>query len=180
MEYSGDIDDLWFVERCAKDRKVFRDKFDVLARATGLDQDSVIDVERYLVSPLIGGQADLIYEAADGAVVLADLKTSKDLREKHIYQGAAYKHVINESSQIPYSVDRSEVWAICPHGNGLGDHRWHIHSDVAPTALHTTEDWEQAVDGKSMDTVTEEFINMAESMADQLGLENSTDAVLAD
>lgn len=83
--------------------------------------DYVHDVETLVCNTDIGyaGQFDLCYEDHEtGETVLADLKTSKAVYDKHLLQLAAY------SAAVPMSIDRMEVirvspdfedWRVLPH-----------------------------------------------------------------
>ncbi len=59
-----------------------------------------------------GGQYDLLYETADGCVVLSDLKTSSGVRFDHKLQGAAYKLAVESSMDV--TVDETEVIRVYP------------------------------------------------------------------
>ena len=122
----ADVD--WFVE-------TFEEIMDVL----GITEDSVIAVEKYLFEDEIGfgGQCDLLYEDPDGNVVLADLKTSGGLRQKHVIQGVAYSKAVERADDIPVdTVDRVEVIRIHPDSR-----TWEIHSPEEVTEHHTSQYW---------------------------------------
>lgn len=73
--------------------------------------DTVLDTETFVCNTDIGyaGQFDLLYqdEEAD-ETVLADIKTSKDVYEKHLLQLSAYRMA------VPINIDRMEIIRINP------------------------------------------------------------------
>ena len=73
--------------------------------------NTVLDVETYVANKNIGyaGQFDLLYHDKEtNETVLADLKTSKNVYEKHQLQLAAYRMA------VPISIDRMEVIRMNP------------------------------------------------------------------
>ncbi len=96
--------------QCRYDMRQFLPKWQEATDALGISQESIIDAERFLFDPEMGvaGQCDLIYDAPDGARVLADLKTSAGLYEKHTLQSALY------AAMVPYDIDRLEVLRVHP------------------------------------------------------------------
>lgn len=87
------------------------DAWEMIIDIYGITPDSVLDVELYVTNTDVGyaGQFDLLY-VDDGDVVLADLKTSKRVYDKHLIQCVAYRHA------VPIAVDRMEVIRINPDG----------------------------------------------------------------
>lgn len=93
----------------------------LIKQVTGISEDTVIDVERYVKDDTVGyaGQFDLLYQdPTTNDTVLADLKTSKDIYEKHKIQSIAYRYAID------CTIDRVEIirlnpdqqrWEVCPH-----------------------------------------------------------------
>jgi len=59
-----------------------------------------------------GGQYDLLYETADGRVVLSDLKTSSGVRFDHKLQSAAYMLAVESATN--YEIDETEIIRINP------------------------------------------------------------------
>jgi hypothetical protein len=74
-----------------------KERFNEVIEWLGIDP---IAVEQYLVHEdyYYGGQCDLLYEDANGNTVLADLKTSSGLREKHVLQAIAYKRMVEDGT----------------------------------------------------------------------------------
>lgn len=73
--------------------------------------NTVLDVETYVANTNIGyaGQFDLLYHDIEtNETVLGDLKTSKNVYEKHQLQLAAYRMA------VPISIDRMEVIRMNP------------------------------------------------------------------
>jgi len=95
--------------------------------------DTVIDVETLVCNTDVGyaGQFDLLYhdEHAD-ETVLADIKTSKAVYEKHLLQLVAYRMA------VPMSIDRMEVIRMNPEKQDwelFDDSQW----DADPADLET-------------------------------------------
>jgi len=63
-----------------------------------------------------GGQADLVYrDPATGEAVVADLKTSSAVRDKHKYQAAAYAKAVEKTDNLDVgNVARAEIIRIHP------------------------------------------------------------------
>lgn len=76
----------------------------------GINEDSVLAVEHYVANFEVGyaGQLDLLYVDDDGEIVVADLKTSKDVYPKYLYQIVAYDHALD------VTVDRHEIIRMHP------------------------------------------------------------------
>jgi len=98
-----------------------------------IDPSQIHTVEEYVFDEEYGygGQFDLLYEAPDGATVLADLKTSSGIRFGNKLQLAAYKHAIESRGQ--YSIDRCEI------------HR--LHPDSESTEISCSTEWDRTLDG---------------------------------
>ncbi|UBF23185.1 PD-(D/E)XK nuclease [Haloarcula tailed virus 2] len=117
----------------------FVDTFEEIMDKLGITEESVISVEKYLFEDEygFGGQCDLLYEDPDGNVVLADLKTSGGLRQKHVIQASAYRKAVEAADDIPVdTVDRMEVIRIHPDSR-----TYEIHSDQEASENHTTKYW---------------------------------------
>lgn len=115
----------------------FTDKFEYICDELGVDGDSVLRVEKFMLEADIGvaGQTDLVYEDPNGDVVVADLKTSSGLRQKHRLQSVAYMKAVEASEWGPDEVDRIEVWRIAP-----SKRNFEVHSHEVPE--HADEyDW---------------------------------------
>lgn len=93
------------------DMKRFKSHWDEAAAVLGIDEDSVVDAERFLFNEDLGvaGQVDLVYDAPDGKRVCADIKTSSRLYRKHRRQAAFY------AQMHPADIDRIEVIKVHPH-----------------------------------------------------------------
>lgn len=132
-EYDGE--DAW--KKAARDIYWTQKKFEELCEERGLDEESTVAVEEYVLDPTYeyGGQADLIYEDEDGTIVLADLKTSSGIREDYKIQLAAYAFA------LPYDVGRVEVWRIYP--------------DKKEVEIQSNEDWD-----RTLDSYYEQFLGL--------------------
>jgi hypothetical protein len=118
-------------ERMQNDMDKIADMWDIITEYANIDY--VHDVETLVCNPGIGyaGQFDLCYEdQVNNETVLADLKTSKGVYDKHMLQLTAYKNA------LPMSIDRMEVLRINPDYNDwrlLPDSEW----DTDPDDLWT-------------------------------------------
>jgi len=114
------------------------DAFGELQRRLGIYEASVIAVERYLLDDThgFGGQCDLLYDDPSGNTVLADLKTSSGLREKHVLQASAYAMAVEEDSDLPDTVDRLEVVRMDPDARD-----YTVHSNERPLHIADTAEW---------------------------------------
>ncbi len=94
-----------------------------------LNIDTVLDIETFTVNTDVGyaGQFDLLYQDEQtNETVLADLKTSKDVYEKHQLQASAY------ANSVPISIDRMEIIRLNPDRQD-----WYVSS---------SHDWEDTPD----------------------------------
>ncbi|WP_153952866.1 PD-(D/E)XK nuclease family protein [Halosegnis longus] len=106
---------------------------------------SVIDVEVFSANRDVGfaGQFDLLYHDREAdETVLADLKTSKYIYEKHKLQLAAYAHA------IPMVVDRAEVIRMNP--------------EKADWSVSCSNDWD-----RSLDELYEEFTGYRDELSEE-------------
>lgn len=119
------------MDELRRDAAWFMDAFHEVLDLLCITEDDIIAVEQYILNEEygFGGQADLLYEH-DGDVVLADLKTSSSLRQKHRIQATAY------ARGIDIDVDRIEVWRLHPDTE-----TWTIHSPINATDYHETDYW---------------------------------------
>lgn len=111
------------------DQEWFIEAFHRVCDTLGVDDDSVIRVEKYMVEPDVGygGQCDLVYEDENGDIVVADLKTSGSLRWKNRLQAIAYSKAVERAEWGPDEVDRVEVWRLDPD-----DEEVTVHSHTTP------------------------------------------------
>lgn len=103
LEETGD----W--ERAEEELEWVAETWDLIKLVANID--AVIDVETFVANTDIGyaGQFDLLYQDQEtDETVLADLKTSKDVYEKHLLQLTAYRMAV----ELP--IDRMEVIRINP------------------------------------------------------------------
>lgn len=117
----------------------FVSAFDDVCDELDITSDSVIGVEHYLFESDVGygGQCDLLYEDSEGNVVLADLKTSGGIRQKHIIQSAAYSKAVEKADDVDVdTVDRQEVIRIHPDSEV-----WQVHAPEEVTENHTSQYW---------------------------------------
>ncbi|MFB6209859.1 MAG: hypothetical protein ABEJ56_07045 [Candidatus Nanohaloarchaea archaeon] len=146
----------------------FRD----LEESLGLRKENVIAAEKMfgistkhpwdksekLEGPGIGkfeyaGQIDLLYEKEDtGETILLDLKTSKDLYDKHKIQSAAYAHAVENSEFFDVEeVDRVVIPVINPETMKGEDRDPEIHTDT-PHPEYTTANFLKPEDIDELDT----------------------------
>jgi len=113
-------------------------EFDTLKRELGIYEGSVIAVEQYLLNHKqgFGGQCDLLYESPSGETVLADLKTSSGLRQKHVVQAYAYAEAVENDPDLPHTVDRCEVIRLSPDTREV-----RVHSSERPLHIADNADW---------------------------------------
>jgi len=97
-------------QRFENDREWAEGAWSLIRRIYGINPESVIGAELFVRNEQVGyaGQFDLLYTDYSGDVVLADLKTSKRVYDKHLLQCVAYKHAVD------IAVDRMEVIRINP------------------------------------------------------------------
>lgn len=115
----NDLADIFY-----QDLDFFKDAFAETMLNKGVTPDDVLSVEHMFALPEnpesghegYGGQADMIYEdPATGEHVVVDLKTSKDIYDKHKYQAAAYAQAALESPDMNGDyIDRAEIWRFNP------------------------------------------------------------------
>jgi hypothetical protein len=116
-----------------RDCEYFVDAFKEICEELGVDEYNVISIEKYLLNDEdgYGGQCDMVYEDPMGNTVVADLKTSSSLREKHRLQTVAYGKAVEKDRAVDvYDIDRHEVWRIDPD-----DREWQVHADHVPTHI---------------------------------------------
>jgi len=87
-----------------EDKEMFEQIFNVIAIRNGINSDTVREIEKmFIVEPeegiKYGGQIDMVYEK-DGKTIVADLKTSSGVRDKHLLQGAAYAKALDEEDVV--------------------------------------------------------------------------------
>lgn len=98
-------------QRFENDKEWARGAWEMIQRITSIGPSSTLDVELFVMDREIGyaGQFDLLY-TDNGDVVLADLKTSKRVYDKHLLQLSAYANAVD------IAVDRMEVIRVNPDG----------------------------------------------------------------
>ena len=107
-----------------EDLNYVQEEFDKICRSQGIKASTVEEVEAMFALPPnpeaghngYGGQADLLYtDPETGEHVVADLKTSKRVYDKHKYQIAAYKKAAEEHPDLNGDrIDRGEIIRINP------------------------------------------------------------------
>lgn len=115
----SELDDILY-----QDLEFFKNQFAEIMLDKGVTPEDVISVEHMFALPEnpesghkgYGGQADMIFEdPATGEHVVVDLKTSKNVYDKHKYQAAAYAQAALESPDMNGDyIDRAEIWRINP------------------------------------------------------------------
>jgi len=117
-EENGDLSDILY-----SDLGYITQEFEDVCEQQGINEDTVVDVERMFAQPPedgehagFGGQVDLIYEdPVTGDNVVADLKTSSNVYDKHKLQAAAYAYAAENNPELDaYPVDRAEIIRISP------------------------------------------------------------------
>lgn len=132
------------LEQAQRDIGFFKDAQLRLWSKLGVDEDSVIEVEKFLFNEDHGyaGQVDLVYEDPEGYTVVADLKSSSGCYDKHQIQGSAYGKAIELDSGV--DVDRLEVHRAHPRS---GQMAVHTHRDApGKQPIHTTQYWTDGYD----------------------------------
>ncbi len=139
-----ELDDIFY-----HDLDYFKEGFAEIMLDKGVTPEHVESVEHMFALPEnpesghkgFGGQADMIYEdPATGEHVVVDLKTSKNIYDKHKYQVAAYAQAAMESPDMNGDyIDRAEIWRINPDKKEkeifeLGDHTEYWEEFAALTA----------------------------------------------
>lgn len=127
-------------QRFQSDKEWTMEAWEMIRRIYNIHPENTLDVELYVKNEAVGyaGQFDLLY--ADGSdVVLADLKTSKRVYDKHLIQSVAYAHAVD------VTVDRMEIIRINPDGE-----TWEVSS---------SEDWIE-----DPDDLWAEFVELRDSM----------------
>lgn len=128
-------------ERCQDDLAYIDQAWETIKAVQNFDD--VIDVETFVTNTEIGyaGQFDLLYQDHEtDETVLADLKTSKYVYDKHLIQLCAYKMA------VPMAIDRMEVIRMNP-----GQRDWRVYS---------SHDWEE-----DTDELVSEFIDLREQLS---------------
>jgi hypothetical protein len=136
------------MERAEQDIEFFKDGILRLWNKLGISPLNTISVEQFLFNEEYGyaGQVDLVYEDADGYIVVADLKSSSGCYDKHQIQGAAYAKSVELAEDIPEveEVDRLEVHRAHPR---TGQMAAHTHRDApGKSSVHTTKYWNDGMD----------------------------------
>jgi hypothetical protein len=104
------------------DMDYFKDAFAETMIDKGVTPEDVESVEHMFALPEgqnhsgYGGQADMIYEDPyNGDHVVVDLKTSKNVYDKHKKQAAAYAEAAKQSPDMNGDyIDRAEIWRFFP------------------------------------------------------------------
>jgi len=105
-----------------KDLEYFTQQYDEICQRRGINTDTLEAIEEMFVVPRnaehdgYGGQVDLVYrDPLTGGAVVADLKTSSAVRDKHKHQVAAYAKAVEKTDNLPVeSVERAEIIRIHP------------------------------------------------------------------
>lgn len=126
----------------------FVSAFNDICDELNVTEESVVKVEKFMVNDDngYGGQCDLVYEDENGEIVVADLKTSSSLRQKHRLQAVAYMKAVEQADKMPDDVDRVEVWRIHPDSE-----TWQVHSHVVPDAAEHLYDEDRPEDASYTD-----------------------------
>lgn len=105
-------------ERFLEDLEWAQETWEIIKKVANLPRDDpdrepnrILDIETFTTNTDIGyaGQFDLLYQDIEtDETVLADLKTSKSVYEKHLLQASAY------ANSVPITIDRMEVIRLNP------------------------------------------------------------------
>jgi len=112
-EESGLTGDYETWQRFKQDKEWALGAWEMIRDVYGIHPENTLDVELFVLNREIGyaGQFDLLYADEDtGEVVLADIKTSKRVYDKHLIQLSAYAYAVD------IAVDRMEVLRLNPDG----------------------------------------------------------------
>lgn len=140
LDRTGGLD-MW--ERYQRDEEWALETWDLIRNIYNIHPENTLNVELFVTNSDVGyaGQFDLLYED-DGDVVLADLKTSKWVYDKHLIQLSAYMHAVD------VVVDRMEVIRLNPDSE-----RWEI---------SRSDEW-----AEDPDDLWEEFVDLRAEFADE-------------
>lgn len=123
-----------------------KDAWGMIKRKQGINEDTVLDVERFVENTDVGyaGQFDLLYiDPETDETVVADLKTSSGVYDKHKMQLTAYMNALN------MDIDRLEVIR--------------MHPDTYTYEISCSHDWNE-----DPDEMFEEFVKLRESIDQDL------------
>jgi len=117
-------EDIDLQDMLTQDLNYVQEEFDKICRDKGIKAGTVEEVEAMFALPPnadsehegFGGQADMLYQDPEtGEHVVADLKTSKRIYDKHKYQIAAYRQAAMEDPTLNGDyIDRCEIIRINP------------------------------------------------------------------
>lgn len=101
-----------------EDIKAFQNIFRTIMLDKGVQPKHVQEIEKMFITQPgkhgYGGQVDMIYtDPKTGETIICDLKTSSQVYDKHLIQGAAYAKAM-ENEQVIDSYDKVEVIRIHP------------------------------------------------------------------
>lgn len=150
------------LKQAASDISFFRAGQQRLWKKLGVDEDSIIAVEKFLFNTeyKYAGQVDLVYEDPNGHVVVADLKSSSGCYDKHQIQGAAYGKAIELADDVDVdTVDRLEVHRAHPRSGQLAAHTHDSAEGIQ--AIHTTKYW-----GDDFETLWNNFKQLTNNFDD--------------
>jgi hypothetical protein len=175
-QYEALFDNVTLEDVCRKDCEWFVDAFDTVCDELGISNETVIAVERFLLNTddMYGGQSDLLYEGPDGATVLADLKTSSGLRQKHRLQSVAYGKAIEKDESIDVDdVDRLEVIRIAPDKKDVVVHSHLTPEFTSDVGIEYTDDyWFEDEYGdfeyESLEDMWEKFTDLSKKAHDDI------------
>jgi len=115
-------EDVKLQDLLTQDLNFVQEEFDKICRDKGIKASTIEEVEAMFARPEndehggFGGQADLLYKDPEtGEHVVADLKTSKQIYQKHKHQIAAYAQAAKEDPTLNGEyIDRCEIIRINP------------------------------------------------------------------
>lgn len=122
-------------DRYQEDLRWSKEQWKLITDKRGIDKRSSIAVEKRVLnhtSPRYAGQFDLLYEDESGDVVLADIKTSKRIYDKHKLQAVAY------ANATQYSVDKLEILKLHP------EYKWVTSDGYKPVEVSSSDKWDES------------------------------------
>lgn len=100
-------------QRFKQDKEWALSAWEMIRDVYGIHPENTLDVELFVMNREVGyaGQFDLLYQDTDdNETVLADIKTSKRVYDKHLLQLTAYSYAVD------IAIDRMEVLRVNPDG----------------------------------------------------------------
>lgn len=110
-------------DRYQSNQEWLDETWEFVCNLRGITPERTVAVETYVANFDVGyaGQFDLLWVDPDDNIVLGDIKTSKDVYDKYLYQAVAYDHAIDitvdhceilrmHPDQKVWEISRSDEW----------------------------------------------------------------------